>query len=421
MRLALLLALLLPGLSLVAAAGPAEEHLKLARALMAKGRRLDAAEEYRVALRLAPEDTEAADALSSLQAGGVPAAPSHSRALAELADGQAAYRESRLDLAEISFRQALAVDPGSSEAKDWLARLQAERFQHDADQPFDSAVADIFEAALKLARQGRADDAVQKLGEALKLNPGQPQVLGQMERLKGQAADQRKARSASELCQRGAKALAAGDLAEAFASYQQALAAAPKDPVARQGLEAVRGKAQPLALARCQAGSEALVQGRPEAALIAFRQAADLDPELEQARQGLQKARSLAEGQERSLAQGQDLKALLGKGRQALAAEDADQAERCFSKALALSPDSSEASRGLEKARQMLKGRKSQDRQAAAELSAQAGRLEEQGALEEALALAQKALARDPQCAEARELAERLKPQVSTQDHAREP
>jgi tetratricopeptide (TPR) repeat protein len=421
MKRALLLICLMPALGLAAASGPAEDHLRLARALLAKGRRLDAAEEYRVALRLAPDDTEASTALASLQAGGVPTAPSHSRALAELADGQAAYRESRLDLADISFRQALAVDPSSAEAEDWLAKVQSERFQHDADQPFDSAVADIFEAALKLARQGRADDAVQKLCEALKLNPSQPQVLEQMERLKGQASEQRKARSAAELCQRGAKAMAAGDLVEAFSDYQQAVAAAPKDPVARGGLDAVRGKAQPLALARCKAGSQALAQGKPEAALIAFRQAADLDPELEQARQGLQRARSLAEGQERSQAQGQDLKALLGQGRQALAAEDADQAERSFSKALALEPGSAEASRGLEKARQMIKGRQSQDRQAAAELMAQASRLEEQGALEEALALAQKALARDPQCAGAKELASRLTSQLSTQDAAREP
>jgi len=164
-----------------------------------------------------------------------------------------------------------------------------------------------------------------------------------------------------------------------------------------------------------------LAEGRPEAALIAFRQAADLDPESEQARQGLQKARGLAQAQERSAAQGQSLKALLGQGRQALAAEDADQAERSFSKALALSPDSAEASRGLEKARQLLNARKGQDRQAAAELLAQAGRLEEQGALEEALATARKALARDPQCAGAKELAGRLTSQLSTQDHAREP
>jgi tetratricopeptide (TPR) repeat protein len=421
MRRALLMLLLGLCLGLAAASGPAEDHLKLARALLAKGRRVDAAEEYRVALRLAPGDAEASSALASLQAGGVPAAPSQSRCLAELADGQAAYRESQLDLAEASFRQALAVDPASTEALGWLERVKGERFQHDADQPFDSAVADIYEAALKLARQGRADDAAQKLGEALKLNPAQPQVLAQMERLKGQAAEQRKARSAAELCQRGAKALAGGDLAEAFSDYQQALAAAPGDAEARAGLGTVRAQAQPLALARCQAGSLALAEGRPEAALIAFRQAADLDPESEQARQGLQKARGLAQAQERSAAQGQSLKALLGQGRQALAAEDADQAERSFSKALALSPDSAEASRGLEKARQLLNARKGQDRQAAAELLAQAGRLEEQGALEEALATARKALARDPQCAGAKELAGRLTSQLSTQDHAREP
>jgi tetratricopeptide (TPR) repeat protein len=421
MTLALLMALLLPPFSLAAASGPAEDHLKLARALLARGRRVDAAEEYRVALRLAPDDLEASEALDSLQAGGLAKSPSRAKALAELADGQAAYRESRLDLAEISFRQAVAVDPGCAEAKQWLARLEGERFQHNVDQPFDSAVADIFEAGLRLARQGRADDAVQKLGEALKLNPDQPQVLAQVERLKGQAAEQRKERSCAELCRQGAKALARGELAEALADYQQALAAAPGDAEARAGLEKVRGQAGPLAQARCQAGAQALRQGRAEAALIAFRQAVDLDPELAQAHQGLEQARSLAQGQERSQVQSRDLKAWLDQGRQALAAEDADRAERCFGKALALAPDSAEASRGLGKAGLLLKARQSQDRQAAKELLAQAQRLEEQGALEEALNQAQKALARDPYCPGARELAGRLQGQLKTQDHARDP
>jgi tetratricopeptide (TPR) repeat protein len=129
----------------------------------------------------------------------------------------------------------------------------------------------------------------------------------------------------------------------------------------------------------------------------------------------------LAQGQERSQVQSRDLKAWLDQGRQALAAEDADRAERCFGKALALAPDSAEASRGLGKAGLLLKARQSQDRQAAKELLAQAQRLEEQGALEEALNQAQKALARDPYCPGARELAGRLQGQLKTQDHARDP
>ncbi|HTB33865.1 MAG TPA: hypothetical protein VK842_03315, partial [bacterium] len=166
-----------PVLLAASASGLAQAHADQAARLAKAGRTQDACAELEAALQADPGRADLQQCLAQLR-GAIPQ-PGTPSAAAEpvtgsaglnvagcLAQARDAYRQSDLGGAELAWRQALVLKPGLAEAQEGLARLQREAYHHDADQPFDQSVGDLYDAALREMRKGRLVEARQKLDNA---------------------------------------------------------------------------------------------------------------------------------------------------------------------------------------------------------------------------------------------------------------
>jgi tetratricopeptide (TPR) repeat protein len=409
----LLLSLMAAGAALQA--GPVERHLQAADKLMRRGRLQDARLELEVAQRLAPQREDVRQRLEGLSGGAAaPAAASptvggeEARVEAALAQARAAYRDSDLKGAVEGWRRALQLRPGEKEAEAGLARLEAEAYHRDADQPFDQSVADLYEAALRESRKGRLLEARRKLEDALALNPTQPQVKAALAGLETGAQQQQEHQDAEALVLAGRQALKDHDLAAAGRAFQQALVQAPTLVSAQQGLAEVRTLGGKEARAALKKGQQALDQGDWTEAEAQFNLAQALDPVLEDARSGLQAARAKSKKARNAAEQRREADRLYNAGVEAWSAGDLGAAAGHFREVLRVDPQDAEATAALQAVRRKLDERAEKDRLDAVRLLEEGRTLEGRGAPEQALERYGRALAKDPALAEAGQAVKRL-------------
>jgi tetratricopeptide (TPR) repeat protein len=409
--------------SLLAATGllwadSAEGHLQAAEKLLRRGRVRDAREELLVAQRLAPQRNDVAQLLASLETGAAPltgsaatldlsasagadAAPTpeagvRSKVEAALAQARSAYRESDLKGAAEAWRRALQLQDGEREASEGLERLEREAYHRDADQPFDSSVSDLYDAAMREARKGRLVEAKRKLEEAQTLNPMQPQVKAELAELAGGAQQQQAGRDAEQWVLEGRRALKEKDWAKAGKAFQEALKQAPNMNAAREGLAEVRAQGAAQAGKALQDGQGALDQGRWEEAERQFSLALALDPESEEAQEGRRAAQQRAVRAQNVASQRHEADRLYNAGVDAWGQGDLGLAASRFREVLKLVPGDPEAQKALAAVRRKLDERVEKDRGDAQRLVEEGRNLEAHGAPEEALKRYQRALAKDP-------------------------
>lgn len=415
-RQGLMTALIL--IPVLAWAGGAEDHVRVAQKLMRRGRLKDARVELLVAQKLAPQREDVKQWLAQLDATSATAQVSMESTAAEagtasqleaaLAQARAAYRESDLKAATEAWRRALLVDPQDKEAGEGLARLGHEAYHRDADQPFDQSVADLYDAGLREARKGRLVEAKAKLDQALALNPTQPQVKDALAGLAPGALEQQAGRDAEQWVLDGQAALKAGDWATAGHAFQEALKQAPHLNAAKTGLAVVKARGSEQAKRAMDAGRQALDQGRWDDAGRQFSLALALDPEQEGAAEGKQAALNKAAKAKSRAQQSQEADRCYNAGVEAWSAGDLGLAASRFRDVLKLAPDDAEASQALNAVRRKLDERAEKDRTDAIHLVEEARNLENRGAPEEALKRYERALAKDPGQGEAAKAKERL-------------
>jgi tetratricopeptide (TPR) repeat protein len=412
----LVLCLVLP--ACLAALSPADQHLSTAQKLLRRGREKDARLELKAVLALEPDRSEALALLASLDGGPVPlsaaakAAPAGPAAMeaalaeqveASLARARSAYRESELQAATAAYREALRQVPDQAEALAGLKRLDDEAYHRDADQPFDHAVADLYEAALREVRKGRLVEARKKLEEARALNPAQPQLLRALGWVAAGAEQEQAGRDAQSLVLEGQRRAAEGEDAKAAAAFSAALQASPGLQAAQAGLDQVRernrGKVEALLKKAASASASGDWSGTAQAAELALA----LDPANTAAKESLAQAKAKQAGQRDAAAQRREADRLYNGGVEAWQAGDLALAASRFRETLTVSPEDKEAAQALQAVQRKLEERADKDRADAAQLLKEGRRYEGLGALEQALQAYERALAKDPALAEAAE------------------
>jgi tetratricopeptide (TPR) repeat protein len=420
MKLLLLCLSLAAGLS---ALTPAQMHVETAKRLLRRGRERDARLELQVALQIEAEQPEARALLASLD--GEPTAASataateaaagelEARLRAHLESAEWAYRESDLKAAEGHWREALRLDPAAPGAAAGLARLEAEAYQRDPDRPFDAAVAELYTQAMREVRKGRLLEARRKLEEARVLSPLQPQVLAALERVREGAGAQQAERDAADLLNRGNERLRAGDDAAAAAAFRAALEAKPGLREAEAGLDEIRRRNEAALRVRLDRAARARAAEDWESASREWEAVLALDPVNAAAQEGLREAARRRQNRLLEAQRRREADRLYNAGVDAWQAGDLAGAATQFRLCLALLPGDVEAQRALQSVLKRLDERSAKDRRDAALLLEEGRRLEERGALEEALRSYERALAKDPAlnaAAEARQkLEKRLK------------
>lgn len=412
---ALLAALLWASLDLLAL-GKADQHIKTAQQLLRRGREKDAALELKAALAVDPGRSDARELLGSLGAeapqGASPtaaaAAPSVDSGMAArlegpLARAASAYKDSDLKAAAAAWNEVLQLSPGHAEAGAGLQQIEQEAYRPDADQPFDKAVADLYDEGLREARKGRLVEARRKLDEAKALNPAQPQVLAALSRVTEGARSQQSGRDAESWVLEGQRRLAEGEDAKAAAAFSAALAASPGLRAAEQGLAQVRERNAAKVATAAEQGSAALASQDWGTASQRFELALSLDPAHSVSKQGLEQARARLQSSRSAASQRREADRLYNAGVDAWQAGDLALAAARFREALAVAPQDAEAAKALSAVRKKLEERADKDRLDAARLLEEGRTLESRGALDEALRRYQRALAKDPALAEAAE------------------
>ncbi len=199
--------------------------------------------------------------------------------------GQAALKAGQTAAARAAFELALAMEPGQAAARAGIERAAA----------LDRAFA-LVDAAVADERAGRLAAAEQGFRQALALDAATPGAAEGIARI----AASRSSEAYAAAMSRGLAEQARGQRDAARAAFQQALALRPASQEARDALAMLdQGqKAQALRLLEARA-REAEAGERWDDALAAWREAAGLEPSLETAREGIERATPRAELQHR--------------------------------------------------------------------------------------------------------------------------
>jgi tetratricopeptide (TPR) repeat protein len=169
----------------------------LARAdsLQGKGRTVDAAGQVALALRLRPDDPKARARWSEMEAAlGKSAAEAQSlsrklAALTTLNEVARAFAEGRYTDANVAVQRALALDPGSPEAKDWRDRV--ERRLSTPKPELDARIKQLYIKGMEAFSGGDYREALRNWEQILVLDPlnesARRNVLEARERMKSEA------------------------------------------------------------------------------------------------------------------------------------------------------------------------------------------------------------------------------------------
>jgi hypothetical protein len=396
-----------PAMAPASAPGLAQAHADAAERLAKAGRQRDACAELEAALQADPGRNDLALRLAQLRGGPQPASPSAAAAglsnsaqglnvEACLAQARDAYRESDLSGAEQAWRQALALKPGQPEAEEGLARLQREAYHHDPDQPFDQSVGDLYDAALREMRKGRLVEARQKLDNARSLNPVQAQVALALGWVQGQAQVQQQSRDAQSLLAEGQRRLADNSDARAAAAFSAALQAQPDLAEARQGLDLIRQRNADKVQAALQQGRAAAAKQDWAGADRSYSLALSLSPDDADAKAGQAQAEGELDRARQAAARRKAADEAYNKGVEAWQAGDLGAAAVDFKETLRVDPQDREAAKALASVQSKLEAASDQDNAKARDLLKEGRRLEAEGALDEALKRYQRAAAADP-------------------------
>lgn len=418
-RIGLLLCLL-PALAMAGANDElVDRHLKDGMKLLEKGRTKDAMAEFKVAQALAPVRTDVAEAIKRAETGApatlplatsVPTPVSDAEIKAKLQgalkEARDAYRESDLNTAKSAWNRALLLDKSSAEAKEGLARLADEAYKKDPDAPFDSSVAELYEAALREARKDHLVEARKKLAEAQSLNPSQAAVKALISKIESGAFAQAGLRRADEALREAERALQAGEWAAARRAYDEALSLRPGDTAAADGLKRLKAKSQGAVDELLAKASKATDD---RSALSYIKAALEIAPDDASIMERFKKAEARVQKSEGAASAKARANALYNQGVEAWQAGQLALASERFKQVLELTPADAEAQKALETVHAKLSTQIDRDRADAISLVKEAKSLEAKGKLKDALDAYQRASAKDNSLAEASGAVDRLK------------
>jgi tetratricopeptide (TPR) repeat protein len=167
-----------------------------ADSLHRQGRVLESAEAAALALRLDPNQAQARDVWSALQ-GSVGKSANDAAALARKLDAltavhaaSQAFNEGRYTDAQTAVRKALALDPGSKEAKAWKERVQ--RRLATPRPELDARIKQLYIRGMEAFSSGDYKEALRNWEQILVLDPlnesARRNVLEARERMKAEAS-----------------------------------------------------------------------------------------------------------------------------------------------------------------------------------------------------------------------------------------
>ncbi len=390
----------------------AQRHYLVGKAMLSQARFKDAERELSVAALLAPERADVSEALQDakdprrLQAKGAELSPEALRAKAPLLEAKKAYRASDLGRAADAWNRALLLDQGNAEATEGLARMAAEKYRGDPDQPFDSSVHEFYDAALREARKDRFVEAQKKLENALALNPTQEQCKALLARIRSGAFVQRDDAAMAQGLQDAQDAMSARDWIKARLALEKASKTRPEDP----GLLKAWGEWKALILHDIQEAKDLAAKAPDETLRVKkYKEVLAIDPQDAEAREELEDA-ELRQRSSRSEARSQKrADSFYAKGMDAWQAGRLADAADFFKRSLAIRPGDPETQKALEGLRAKLAGQAEKDAASSAALMVTARDLEAKGNLKEASDAYERAAAKDGGNAEARESAARLR------------
>ncbi len=301
-----------------------------------------------------------------------------------LTKGQVEISAGNFAAAQEYLARASAINPADPRPAEALEAAQAKR-RHQA--------AELFSQARLELDQGHPRGALEKAREGLELDPAS-ESGHELER-------QAVTLLHTELSQTLAKAdtvLEQGNLAAAREAFTRILELAPDDPSALQGLSRVAGLSAAKAAELLTLANSATAEGEFAKAREAFEQALALQPDLTEARQGLNQLEALVDARA--------AEARL-RGRKALEQGRLNQAREHFESALGLR-DNAAAQAELAQVAQATRSR-------VKELLKQAGKAQTAHNYREARTLYAKALQASPEATEARRGLETLELEVAQQ------
>ncbi|MSQ91849.1 MAG: serine/threonine protein kinase [Gammaproteobacteria bacterium] len=199
--------------------------------------------------------------------------------------GKTALAQGKTTEARAAFESALAIEPGHAAARAGIERAAR------LDQAFT-----FVDAAVAQERTGRLAEAEQGFRKALALDAAAPGATDGLARLAARKSDDAFAAAMS----RGLADLTAGRTGPARASFQQALALRPDSREVRDALASLDQGQRVSALQLLEArAASAESDERWDEALVAWREAAGLEPGLASAREGIVRSQSRVELQQR--------------------------------------------------------------------------------------------------------------------------
>ena len=180
----------------LARAREASRSAARADSLHRQGRVLESAEAAALALRLDPNQAQARDVWSALQ-GSVGKSANDAAALARKLDAltavhaaSQAFNEGRYTDAQTAVRKALALDPGSKEAKAWKERVQ--RRLATPRPELDARIKQLYIRGMESFSSGDYKEALKSWEQILVLDPlnesARRNVLEARERMKAEAS-----------------------------------------------------------------------------------------------------------------------------------------------------------------------------------------------------------------------------------------
>jgi tetratricopeptide (TPR) repeat protein len=180
----------------LARAREASRSAARADSLHRQGRVLESAEAAALALRLDPNQAQARDVWSALQ-GSVGKSANDAAALARKLDAltavhaaSQAFNEGRYSDAQAAVRKALALDPGSKEAKAWKERVQ--RRLATPRPELDARIKQLYIRGMEAFSSGDYKEALRNWEQILVLDPlnesARRNVLEARERMKAEAS-----------------------------------------------------------------------------------------------------------------------------------------------------------------------------------------------------------------------------------------
>ncbi len=304
----------------------AAEHVRQAQQLLQQGRQDQAAQEFRSALSLDPNNAQALDGLQRIaKQQNKPGDASEASKL--VLQGRDLLAQDKLDQAEEFFRKALKADLNNSDAKHAMQVLAKRRQVIENLEQEKRLKQQKHQQAKEKLRQGQQmltndqlDQAEAALRQALELDPGLEQAKQELDKVAQRrvtlAEDQRKAQEKAKEDQR-----------RADEEQRKAQIRAKLEQTLKQANDFLR-------------------LNELDMAKQAFEYAKTLDPASVEASDGLRavEARRAAQQEQQQKQTARDETA---RGRGLLANDQLDQAEDAFKRALAAVQDWPEAKQGL--------------------------------------------------------------------------